>query len=126
MVTGHGLALVAALMLLVHDDQSQIGKRNKKSRPRADDHIYFPPSCPLALIITLPLRERGVNHRHPVSEPFVKTQKRLIGQGDLRNQKDRLFSLPNHPGNQLHIYFCLTASCHAVKQISPANAFLVL
>ena len=118
MVTGHGLALVAALMLLVHDDQSQIGKRNKKSRSRADNHIYFSPSCPLALIITLPLRERGVDHRHPVSEPFVKTQKRLIGQGDLRNQHDTLLALGRNRLDQGKIDLCLSAARDSPDQIS--------
>ena len=46
-------------------------------------------------------------------KPVSKTHHRLVGERNLRNQHNGLLALFNHPGNQLHIHFRLSASGHA-------------
>mgnify|MGYP006990134465 CR=1 FL=1 len=47
---GHSVAFIAAFMLLVYDDQSQIGKRRKQSASGTDHNLYLSPFCPFKLV----------------------------------------------------------------------------
>ena len=52
----------------------------------------------------------GIHDGYPVPEPPVKPHHRLIGQGDLRDQDDRLLPHIYHRPDHLHVDFCLPAS----------------
>ena len=104
-------------MLFVNDDHAQIGKRRKQRRSGADDHVQLPRLRPHDLVVLLSHGERGIDDRHPVAEPPVKPQQRLVSEGDLRDQHDRLSSHGHHLLDHAQIYLRLAAARHPVKQI---------
>ena len=120
-VAGSQLALVGALLLLIHDDQPQALKGGEKGGPGADHHLDLPLPRPLKLIVALPLGEPGIDDGHPVPEPPVKAHHRLVGEGDLRDQHDHLSPIPEHLVHHLHIHFRFSAAGDAVEQIEPRS-----
>ena len=117
MVFGRTFTLITVLLLLIHDDQSQIGEWCEKCRSGAYDHIDLSGLGSFTLIIFFPRRQGGIHYTDPVPESLVKAQKRLIGQCDLRNQYNGLPSSFYHLPDQLHIHFRLTASGNSVDQV---------
>ena len=104
------------LVLLVHHDAAQIGKRQEQRRPRADDDAglalgHRPPSgAPHAG------GEVGVPHggRHP--EPPREPRQPLRGQRDLRQQDQRLAPGAQGRGDGLQIHLGLARAGDAVQQ----------
>ena len=117
MVLWRAFTLIAVLLFLIHDDQSQIGKRCEKSRSGTYDHIDLSGLGTFTLIILFPRRQGGIHHADPVSEPLVKPKQRLIRQCDLRDQYDGLPPSFYHLPDQLHIHFRFSASGNPVDQI---------
>ncbi len=117
MILWGGLALVAALMLLVYNDQADPGKGRKQRRPGADNHIDFPVFCPLALVIFFPGGKRGIHDADSGAEPSIKTKQGLISQSDLRYQHDHLPAPAHHLLHQPHVDFCLAAARNAMQQV---------
>ena len=108
---------IAVLLLLIHNDQSQIRKRCKKCGSWSDDHIDFSSFGPFALIIFFPGGQCGIHHADPVSESLIESEQCLIRQGNLRDQHNSLPSPCDHLFDQLHIYFRLATAGNAVDQI---------
>ena len=113
-------------MLLIDHDQSQVRKWREQCGPRSDHHIHFSCFHPLHLIIAFSLRHAGMKDRNPVSKSSIKPHDRLIGQRDLRNQHNSLFSLFQDPADHFHINFCLAASGDAIYQISTGPSLFVI
>ena len=55
--------LVARLVLLVHDDRAEIGKRGEDRRPRADRDAPFAAAQREPRVVALAVAEAGVQHR---------------------------------------------------------------
>ncbi len=113
-------------MLLVNNNHANLRKRSKQRRSWTDHHINLSILRPHELVIPFAAREPGMHHRYPVPEPLIEPPDRLKSQSDLRNQKDRLFSFPDHPRDQFHVYFGLAASRHAVKQTGLPDSALMI
>ena len=103
-------------MLLIDDDESKIGKRRKKRRSGTDHNVRLSISGPLKLVTLFSGRKPGMHNTDTAAETAVKTAHRRVGQGNLRNQHNRLFSLPEYRLDQFHIYFCLAASRNTMDQ----------
>ena len=126
MVFRHGFILIAALMLLIHNDGANPWKRRKKCRPGSYDDIDFSASCPLKLITLLTLGKSGIHHGYPVTEMPVKPHQRLIGQRDFRNQHDCLPSSFYNLLNDGNIYFRFAAACNAMNQADTGDVLPLL
>ena len=116
MVAGHGFTLIGPLVLLVNDNQSQVGKGGEESRAGADHNVHLSLHGPLPLIIPLSLGQSGIDNGDPAAEPPVKPHDRLVGQGNLRYEHN---GLPPHGKNSrqhFHIHFRLAASCNSIEQ----------
>ena len=92
MVAGRDFALICALMLLIHNNQTKTAKRSKKRGSRANHNRNFPVSGPLKLLIPLPGRQSGVNKGNLAAKPAAEAHNGLVGQGNFRNQQNDLFS----------------------------------
>ena len=125
MVAGRGLTLVGSLMLLIDDDESQIGKRRKKRRSCADHNIRLAVSGPLKLVALLTGRKPGMHDTDAASKTAIEAAHGLVGQGNLRNQHDHLFSLLKHIVNQSHVDFGLAAARDTVNETGPAVAEVI-
>ena len=117
MVLRHGFAFIAALVLLIHYNDTQIWKRCKQRRSGPNDHIQFPGLCPSDLVIFLSLGEGRIDHRHSVAKSPVKPQQSLIRKCDLRDQHNGLLPHPDHLFYDPQIDFRLTAPRNAMHQI---------
>jgi len=83
MVADHALGLVAALLLLVQDDEAQVFHRGKDGRPGADDHRGQALPDPLPLVEALPGGKAAVEDRHLPAEMGQEDAEQAGGQGDL-------------------------------------------
>ena len=117
MVFRHRVALVTALMLLVHNNQPQFIKRRKQCRARPYHNLYFAPFCPQELVVTLPCGQSGVHNGYSGPKPPVKTVHCLEGQCNLRYQYNCLLPLFYHMLNQIHINLGFPASRHTMDQV---------
>ena len=67
-VAGGVFRLVAALLLLIQNDQAQTLQRGKHRRAGAHHHAGLSPPNPLPLVIALPRPQRAVEHSHLLSK----------------------------------------------------------
>ena len=104
-------------MLLIHNNQSQLGKRSKQGRAGADNHIHLSPSGALTLIVFFSGGKGGIHHRHPVTKPAVKPGQGLVGQSDFGNQHDGLSAPFKDLLNQSHINLGFPTPGNAVDEI---------
>ena len=80
--------LVAALVLLVHDDETHIGERGEQRRARAHHHVGAALADHVPLIEALAGREARVQDGHVVSEAATKAPHRLRRERDLGDKHD--------------------------------------
>ncbi len=109
--------LVAALVLLVHDDRTDVGDRRKHRGPRAhDDALVSPTQCG-PRVEALAVAQRAVQHRHLIAEHRAKAVHGLRRERDLRNQHDGAHAaLSDHVLEPLEVDQRLAAPRHAVEQ----------
>ena len=112
-------------MLLIDDDESKIGKRRKKRRSGTDHNIRLSISGPLKLVTLFSGRKPGMHNTDTAAETAVKTAHRLVGQGNLRNQHDDLFSLLQHMVDQGHVNFGFAAACDTMDETGSAVAGVI-
>ena len=67
-VPGDVFRLVAALLLLVQNDETQVGQGGEHRRAGADYHVGISPPGPLPLVIPLPRPQGAVEDGHPFSK----------------------------------------------------------
>ena len=101
------ILLVARLMLLIDDDQPQIGNRRKNRRPGPNHDIRLPRPSLLPLLVPLPGGQPRMQHRNPV-EPGGKPLHRLGGQRNLRQQHNGGLALAHAPARSPE---CRSPSC---------------
>jgi len=67
-VAGDVFRLIAALLLLVQNDEPQVGQGGEHRRAGADHHVGVPPPGPLPLVIPLPRPQGAVEDGHTLSK----------------------------------------------------------
>ena len=89
MVPGAGVVvLVGPLVLLVHDDQAEVGLRREYGAPGADDEpVLALPHLP-PLVEPLAGRQSAVEDGHLAGEPGGEALDRLPGERDLGHEHD--------------------------------------
>ena len=68
MVADHALGLVAALLLLVQDNEAGVRQGGEHRRPGADDHLGLAVPHPLPLVVPLPGGQAAVKDGHFTAE----------------------------------------------------------
>ena len=83
------LVLVGRVVLLVDDDQPDVGQRreHRRARPDADPGLAVAQAQPL--VVSLALAEPRVQHRDDVAQPGPEPRQRLRRQCDLGDEHDR-------------------------------------
>jgi hypothetical protein len=82
------LLLVTLVVLLIHQDQTQIGRGGKDGRAGADDDGRVSAANAPPLVAALLRRERGMEQRDFLAEGLVEQAYRLRREADLGNQQD--------------------------------------
>ena len=118
MITGSRiLLLICILMLLVHNDQSQITERQKYGRTDPQNNIIpflsqlFAPN-----LYSLGIRKLGMINPQTRTEYPLQTLCDLSCQRYFRQEIQHLFSLTDRFFYQMNIYFCFTTWCNSIKQ----------
>ena len=124
---GRVLLLVAAVVLLVDNDQAQLAERQKHGRAHPDHHQWLiggeqPPPDVNALIVA----ELGVIDEQLVAEDSPQPARQLGGERNLGHQIEHLVSHGQHVGYQVHINSRLPARSDPVKQCDGMLAHAVM
>jgi hypothetical protein len=108
--------LVAAVVLLVDDDQAGVRQRREHRRARADDHPRLatpgggPDPCALAV------GEARMQRMHGHAEAGAEARQHLRRQADLRHQHQRLAATRQAVGDRLEVDLGLAAAGDAIQQ----------
>ena len=115
------LVLVRAVVLLVDDDQPDVGQRREHGRARshADPRLAAAQTKPL--LLALALAEPGVQHRHDVPEARLEAAHRLRRERDLRHQHDRAPAGGQRGLHGLEVHLGLARPGHPVEQEAPGG-----
>ena len=111
------LLLVAGLVLLVNNHQSQSLHRQEYGRAHTDHqaeglgaHLFLPELYPLGI------RKLRVINAHFIAENALQPLGYLSGEGNLRQQIEHLPAFVNHFADQAYVYLGLSARRHAMKE----------
>ena len=115
-IPGRILRLIAALLLLVQNNQSQVPQRRENGGAGAQNHLDLPPPDPLPLVIPLRHTQAAVEHGGPVSEIGEELPHHLRRQRDLRHQHHDISAPGQHLLHQPQIDLGLSAAGDALKQ----------
>ena len=118
MVPGRVFRLVAALLLLVQDNEAQVPQRRENGRAGTQHHPDLSPADPLPLVISLRHPQRAVEHRHLVPEIPGEPAHHLGCQHDFRHQHDGGFALFQYFLDQAKIDLGFPAAGNALEQHS--------
>ena len=114
-VAGRLLLLVALVVLLVHQNQAELGHGREDGRAGADDdgRIATPDAPPL--LAALFRGQRGVQQRDFVAKGRVQQADALRRQADLRNQQDGREAALQRPLHRGQIDGCFARAGDAVQ-----------
>ena len=115
-IPGRIFRLVAALLLLVHDNDAQILQRGKHGGPGSQHHVHLSPADALPLVVPLRQAQSAVEHHHPGAEIGGELPHHLGRQHDLRHQDDGPPSLAQHLLHQTDIDLRLAGAGDALEQ----------
>ena len=110
------LLLVGRVMLLIDDDQAQIGIGQEQRRARADHHRHFVRRHRRPGARARARRQLRMPFRRPSAEARGETVERLRGERDLRHQDQRLALAPDVLRHRLEINFGFSGAGDAVEQ----------
>ncbi len=118
------LLLVGGVVLFIHDDQAEIGVRQKQRRARADHHRHFVggdrgPGARARAGGKLRMPFRG-----PGAEALGEAVERLRGERDLRHQDQRLPLVPDVLRHRLEIDFRFARAGDAIEQRNRVAALI--
>ena len=116
MVADHALRLVAALLLLVQDDEAGIWQGGKHRRPGADDHGGLPVPHPLPLVIPLPGGQAAVKDCHLPAKVGQEDLQQAGGEGDLRHQHHGPPPCGQCRLDQVEVHLGLAAAGHPIEE----------
>ena len=103
-------------MLLIDDDEAEVGERQKERRARADDDGRLAARDRRPDAFALALGQAGMPFGGSCAEARREAIEKLRGQRDLRQEHERLALLPQRFGDRLEINLGLARSGHALEQ----------
>ena len=110
------VALVRGIVLLVDDDEPDIGQRSDDGQPRPDDDVHLArPDAP-PLVGALAVAEARVDERDPRVEVRPQPVDERQGQGDLGDQDEGRPAGLERGRDRLHVDRGLAAAGHPVEQ----------
>ena len=115
-VLGILIGFIGMLLLLVHDDHTQIGHGREDSRAGAHHDGSLPHKDAAVGVQPLPRGQPRVNDRHPMAVAVVEDAQHLRGQADLGKQDNGSLPPIQHAVDHFQNHAGLAASRHAVKQ----------
>ena len=115
-VTGIALLLVGGVVLLVDDDEAEIGERGEDRRPRAHADPRLAPPEPQPLVVALARAEPRVEHGNRVAEALLEAGRRLRRERDLGDQHDGRAATPQRRVGRAQVDLGLPAARDAVQQ----------
>ena len=107
---------VAALVLLVDDDEAHVFQRRKDRRARADDHAHFAPADAPPLVIALSRGQARVQHRRVLAKARAEPHDHLRRQRDFRHEHDGRLAQLGRVAHGADEHLRLAAARHAVEQ----------
>ena len=116
------LVLVRGLVLLVDDDQADVGNRREHRRARPDAHPRLAANEPLPFRRALRAGDPRVHDGDDVAEPRLEPLERLRRQRDLRHEHDCAASCGERVGDRVQVHLGLAGAGHAVQQQTRAGA----
>ena len=116
-VIAHAVLLfVGLVVLLIDDNEAEIGIRQKQRRARADHDRDFAVGDGLPGARALARRKFGMPFRRPHAEARSETVEELRGERDLRHENKSLPAGANRVGNGFEINFGLAGPGDAIEQ----------
>ena len=110
------VALVRGIVLLVDDDEPDIGQRSDDGQPRPDDDVHVTrPNAP-PLVGALAVAEARVDQRDPGIQVRPQPVDEREGQGDLGDQHEGRPARLERGRDRLHVDRGLAATGHPVEQ----------
>ena len=116
MVAGHGLGLVAAVLLLVQDQKTQVRQGRENGAPGPQDHPRPPLPQAFPLVVALTEPKGAVKHHHFTAEVSGEAPHHAGGQDDLRHQHHGAPAPVQAGLDQLEIDLRLAAAGDALQQ----------
>ncbi len=110
------VALVGRVVLLVHDDQADVGERREQRRPGAHHEVDVARPDPAPLVGALALAEARVDQGDPDRELGAQPVDDGRGEGDLRDEQERRAAGLERGGDGLDVDRGLAAARDAVEQ----------
>ena len=110
------LLLVGRVVLLIDDDEAEIGIGQEQSRARADHHRHLARRHRRPGARAPPRRDLGMPFRRPHAEALGEAVEELRGERDLRHQDQHLPAAPDDLGHRLEIDLGLARAGDAVDQ----------
>ena len=108
--------LVASLLLLVENDETEVRQRREHRTARAEHDAYLAAPDALPLVIALRERQRAVQHHNICAELRGKAPHHLRRQRDLRHEQHRRPAARKRLLDEPEVDLCLAACGHAVKE----------
>ncbi len=106
-------------MLLVDDDEPEIGDRREDRRPGAHDDARLALADPPPLVVALARRQLAVQHGHRGSEARPRGPHQHRRERDLGHQQDRALAEGERPLDAAQVDLGLAAAGDAVQQERP-------
>ncbi len=116
------LLLVGRIVLLVDDDEAEIGVRQEQRGARADDDTHLAGRDRAPGACAQPRRKLRVPFRRPHPEPLGEAIEKLRGERDLGHQHQRLFAAADDLADRLEIDRGLARSGNAIEQRHAVSA----
>ena len=110
------VALVGRVVLLVHDDQADVGEGREEGRSGPHDEVHVTGADPSPLVGALPFPEAGVHDGDADRQPGAQPVDDGGGQGDLRDEQQRGAARGEGRRDRLHVDRGLAAAGDAVEE----------
>ena len=104
------------LLLLIQNDEAQIGTGREHGGAGAHNDPGFPGANPLPLVVPLSQSQAAVENGHGLAEPGGHQSQKLGSQGNFRHQKQGGFAVIQAFLNQLNVYRGFAGAGDAVEQ----------
>ena len=126
-VSGELVLLVAAVVLLIHDDQAEVRERGEDRGSGPDNHTRLALGRPRPRVVPGGLAQPRVQHDHAlVRESSEKPPGGLRRERDLRHQHDRRPARREHAVEQPEVDLGLARTRDAVQEVDAERARLDL
>ena len=103
-------------MLLVHDDQADLGQRREHGEARPDDDIHVACPDPTPLVSPFAIGEPRVHERHAGIEIGTQAVHERQGEGDLGHEDERRATKGQRSRDGFHVDRRLAPAGHAIEE----------